>query len=383
MSAARCIKFVSGGGAPLCISGGRIIAAGEMPATSMVDLGGDRLLPGLINGHDHLQLNNFPRLKFRDRYADAGEWIGELEARRGSHLALAAAAAVPRERRLRLGALKNLLAGVTTVLHHDPLYPELLDADFPVRVLSGYGWSHSLGVAGIDAVVRSHRDTEPTRLWFIHAGEGVSEVAAREFSTLEAAGCLTANTRLIHGVAFGEAQCRRLVELGAGVIWCPASNEFLFGETLRSKELIASGRLALGSDSRLTGSRDLLEELQVAHDTGLVPVEDLEPLVTRVAARLFGLHDRGTLEPGSLADLLVLPADLPLWRAARADIRCVLLGGRMMYGDADYARQLMAPGEALPVIVDGRPKMLLAPLARTLAETREPGVQLSREGRAA
>ncbi len=383
MNASGCTWFVNGAGLPLCVREGRIAAAGEAPPTCVVDLDGDRLLPGLINAHDHLQLNNFPRLKFRDRYSEVGEWIADLEARRGSHRVLAAAAAVPRELRSRLGGLKNLLAGVTTVAHHDPLYPELLAADFPVRVLAGYGWSHSLGVAGIDSVIRSHRDTPGTSSWFIHAGEGVTEAMAQEFDTLDAAACVTANARLIHGVAFGEAHWRRVSARGAGVIWCPASNDFLFGSTFRSRELIESGRVALGSDSRLTGSRDLLEELRVAQQTGLVAVDELEPLVTRVAAKLLGLRDRGTLDPGSLADLLVLPGDLPLWRATRADLRCVMLGGRMMYGDARYAQQLMAPGEALPVSVDGRPKVLLASLAQLLSAAFEPGVQPACAGRAA
>jgi cytosine/adenosine deaminase-related metal-dependent hydrolase len=383
MNAMDCIGFVNGGSLPLGIRAGRIVAAGGTAPAAVVDLDGDRLLPGLINAHDHLQLNNFPRLKFRDRYTEVGEWIADLEANRQTHRELADAAAVPRELRLRMGGLKNLLAGVTTVAHHDPLYPELLAADFPVRVLAGYGWSHSLGVTGIDAVIRSHRHTPATSPWFIHAGEGVSEAMAREFETLDNAGCLTANARLIHGVAFDEHSCRRLAARGAGLIWCPASNEFLFGRTLRCRDLIEGGSVALGSDSRLSGSRDLLEELQAAQRTGLVADEQLEPLVTRTAAKLLGLHDRGTLDPGSLADLLVLPGDLPLWRATRADVRCVMLGGRMLYGDSRYARQLMAPGEALAVTVDGRPKVLLAGLARLLPEAREPGVQQVLAGRAA
>jgi cytosine/adenosine deaminase-related metal-dependent hydrolase len=383
MSNADCTWFVNGAGLPLCVRAGRIAATGEAPPTSVVDLEGDRLLPGLINAHDHLQLNNFPRLKFRDRYTEVSDWIADLEARREGHRALADAAAVPRALRLRLGALKNLLAGVTTVVHHDPLYPELQAADFPVRVLATYGWSHSLGVAGLDAVIRSHRETPRDAPWFIHAGEGVSEAMARELDVLEGAGCLTANARLIHCVAFGAYPCRRISAAGAGVIWCPASNDFLFGRTLRSRELIEGGRVALGSDSRLTGSRDLLEELRAAQQTGLVSVDELEPLVTSAAAKLLGTTDRGTLGQGSLADLLILPGNLPLWRATRADVRCVLIGGRMVYGDARYARQLLAPGEALPVIVDGHSKMLLAPLAQLLSEGHEPSVRLACAGRAA
>src|SRR5882757_4779450 len=43
------------------IEGRRIAALGADPhaGDSIVDLEGDRVLPGLINAHDHLQLNSF------------------------------------------------------------------------------------------------------------------------------------------------------------------------------------------------------------------------------------------------------------------------------------------------------------------------------------
>jgi hypothetical protein len=43
---------------------------------------------------------------------------------------------VPREERLLIGGVKNLLSGVTTVAHHDPLYSCLQEATFPVRVVT-------------------------------------------------------------------------------------------------------------------------------------------------------------------------------------------------------------------------------------------------------
>ena len=47
------------------IAGSRIAAVGEPPEAHDrgLDLAGDRLLPGLINAHDHLALNHLPRLE--------------------------------------------------------------------------------------------------------------------------------------------------------------------------------------------------------------------------------------------------------------------------------------------------------------------------------
>jgi cytosine/adenosine deaminase-related metal-dependent hydrolase len=355
---------------------GRVASVGAppVPGDIVVELHGDRVLPGLINAHDHLQLNNFPRLKYRETHLNVSEWIADIAAHRETDTRLTEPHAVVRDARLWHGAVKNLLSGVTTVVHHDPLYPVLRTPGFPVRVLADYGWAHSLALDGNDTVRRSHRSTPGNWPWFIHAGEGVDEEAGREFAVLESMGCVTANARFIHGVAFDAAARARLAEARAGLIWCPASNLFLFGKTADISGLIGHARVALGSDSRLSGSNDLLSELREAHASGLVPEAVLETLVTTASASLLRLPDRGLLREGALADIVVLPRDMPLWKATRADLRCVMLGGIMAYGDLDYARSLMPAGSATDVTVDGKPKRLQRSLVEFLRhETLETG----------
>ena len=63
--------------------------------------------------------------------------------------------------------------------------------------------------------------------------------------------------------------------------------------------------IALGSDSRLTGARDLLEELNAAAER--VAPEALVRMVTGSAARLLRLSDAGDLRPGNPADFIVVP----------------------------------------------------------------------------
>ncbi|HEU4590686.1 MAG TPA: hypothetical protein VFS13_07240, partial [Steroidobacteraceae bacterium] len=192
--------------------GARIATLDAAPCSGdiVVDAAGDRFLPGLINAHDHLQLNNFPRLKYREAHADVGEWIADIDARRTTDRAIAEPASLSRASRLLVGGIKNILSGVTTVAHHDRFDPLLDAAGFPCRVLAEYGWSHSLGLDGDEAVRASYRATPRKIPWFIHAGEGLSAAARDEFARLDRLGCVGPNTRLIHGVAFSVEQRARL-----------------------------------------------------------------------------------------------------------------------------------------------------------------------------
>jgi cytosine/adenosine deaminase-related metal-dependent hydrolase len=370
------------------IAGSRIASVGEPPASSdrVLDLAGGRLLPGLINAHDHLPLNHLPRLEPARRYRHVREWIAEVERRRRVDAVLKAAVEVPLAERLLLGGVKNLLSGVTTVAHHDPLYPSLCELRYPVRVITRYGWAHSLYVEGEAKVSESHRRTPTDWPWIIHVAEGADEEAREEFWRLDRLGCLRANTVIVHGVALEAPERRRLTAAAAGLVWCPSSNLHLFGMSADVAELLSEGRVALGTDSRLSGSRDLLEELRAAAQQSALSSATLEALATRDAARLLRLADCGRVAPGARADLLVLPAGVALERLPRADIRLVMVGGVALYGDLDLAYALGSCARWAVVRVDGRPKALEAVLAARLRrlDVGEPGLELTAvSGRAA
>ena len=372
----------------LRVQGSRIAGVDVRPdaADIVVDLQGDRLLPGLINAHDHLQLNNLAALETRKIYRHARDWISEVDARRRTDPQFEAGVAVPRDERLLLGAVKNLLSGATTVAHHDPLYPFLTHADCPVAVLRNYGWSHSLYIDGEPRVAESFRATPADWPWIVHAAEGLNAEAGGEFERLDALGCVQANSLLVHGIALDAKQRARLVDGGAGLIWCPSSNMRLFGSTAQVGDLAARHRVALGTDSRLSGSRDLLEELRIAAQLGEVAEECLEDLVTAAAAKLLRLNDRGALRAGLRADLLVLPAGARLGKASRRDVRLVMVEGVARFGEAEYARCASPGTEWTPVWVDGVPKMLDEQISKRLAQGcgGEPGLEIPRmTGRAA
>jgi cytosine/adenosine deaminase-related metal-dependent hydrolase len=386
-------------------TGGMVADAGADAPTIQLD--GHLVFPALVNAHDHLHVNAIPPLPAPGPFPNSYAWAAAF----GAHFsdpAVAAAVAVPAAVRCWQGGLKNVLAGATTVAHHDPWDPVLDDARFPVRLLRRFGWCHSLGQAPRDGltgalvdrmarrlgggprfgppVARSFAETPSGAPWIIHLAEGTDEVARGELAALDARGCLAEKTVLVHGVGLGEAGIARVVERGAAVVWCPSSNLALLGATLAPRRLFDAGRLALGTDARLSGARDLLDELRVAAAHGDLTPAELVRLATADGARLLRMAEIGALAPGRRADLVVVRADggdpfARLLACRRADLRAVVRDGRPAVADPDLADWFAAAGvEAVPVILDGRPKLLAAELARPEALALEPGLVAQRGG---
>ena len=370
------------------------IDAPPSPGDEVVDLEGAHVLPGLINGHDHLELNHYGPLKRRARYENASAWIDDLRPALNDDPAIVRNRAHPLSARVFIGGLKNLLAGVTTVAHHNPLYRECR-RHVPVRVVEPFGWAHSFalerqpvganGELGGDVRARC-RETPPEIPFVVHAAEGVDEAAAAELDRLAASGCLRPNTVLVHGVALTPDRWAAIAASGASLVWCPASNDFLFGRTAPVRECLdrepaRARQIALGTDSRITGARDLLDEMRLAVASGVTAAEVLR-MVTESAARIFRLRSGGAIVRGAPADLIVLPplastAADALLRASRADLALVVVGGRPMVGSPALAAVFAARGLAtVPIAIDGRVRLIDRRLARTITACpiREPGI---------
>ncbi|MET3651285.1 amidohydrolase family protein [Dyella japonica] len=367
---------------PLLIRGGRIDAS--LPAWAhRIDLRDHLIFPGLINAHEHLQVNTVPPLATGEVFPNSYAWIEAFQAH-FSDEAVTAALRVPKALRMRHGALKNLLAGTTFVAHHDPWHEALDMLDFPVALLRDYGWSYALGWSSYGPPVQqSFAQTPVDRPWIIHLAEGTDAVAQAELAHLDELGCLAAHSVLVHGVGLREHDIDRIIERGAGVVWCPTSNERLLGRTLRPRKLADAGRLALGTDSRLSGSRDLLEELRsVAVRCELTPQQVLA-LVSTDAARMLRMPWRGHLDAGAHADLVIVEdrgghEEWSLIGLERSQIRAVVRDGLPRIADPDFADWFAVAGvETVPVLLDGRPKLLAKSLADPALLALEPGLEFA------
>lgn len=221
-----------------------------------LDLAGYRILPGLINAHDHLEFNLFPRLG-KGPYPNATQWAEDIykpaEPPVSDHLR------VPKHLRLLWGGLKNLLSGVTTVCHHNS-YDLVFDAPrFPVRVVKRFGWAHSLRFS--PDLAERFRATPEDWPFVIHLGEATDAGGAREIYRLDEMGALTDRTVLVHAVALDREGLDLVRRRGASIVWCPSSNLFTLGRTLEGGALEG---VALGTDSALTGAGDMLDEIAIA-----------------------------------------------------------------------------------------------------------------------
>ena len=338
-----------------------------------IDLHGFMVLPGLINAHDHLEFALFPRLG-KGGYKNFVEWADDIH--RPAASPIAEHRRVPREVRLWWGGIRNLLCGVTSVGHHNPFEPDVFTDEFVVRVLRDYGWAHSLPLdpgAGVKKLA-----TPEGQPFFIHLAEGVDEECAQEVFALDRAGGLDQNTVIIHGLGLGHEGMQLLLSTSAGLIWCPSSNLFLFGKTLSPQEIGGLPNVAIGSDSPLTASGDLLDEVHCASQLLQSPADVIYEYVTRQPAKLLHLRNgEGKLRIGGLADLIAVrntgltPAET-LLTLSHCDVDLVLLGGRVQLASEELMRRLPAGlCEGLqPLAMEGVVRWIRAPLDRLFAQTR-------------
>jgi cytosine/adenosine deaminase-related metal-dependent hydrolase len=279
---------------------GRYIRFGGTGLARAVDMHGFLILPGLINAHDHLEFNLFPRLGGR-RYRNATEWAADIyhpeQAPLKQHLQ------IPKPVRLLWGGLKNLLAGVTSVSHHNPYNAAVFEHRYPVRVIRRFGWAHSLKFCS--NVGERFRETPRDAPFLIHAGEGSDDEARRELHRLDEKGALGPSTVIIHGVALQKEEICLLKARGSSVVWCPSSNHFILGKTLSTEVLQSGIPVALGNDSALTAEGDFLDELAAARRH--TDVCRLYEMVTEKAARIFQLNSgEGSIREGGVADLVIV-----------------------------------------------------------------------------
>jgi cytosine/adenosine deaminase-related metal-dependent hydrolase len=357
------------------LSVGKQVTSRPVADAQQVDLDGYTIFPGFINAHDHLELNHYPRTKFRERYDNAHQWGEDVNARLNDS-PFRELRAHSLDDRLFIGGLKNLLCGATTVAHHNLPHKALFRRDFPVRVVRRYGWAHSLHFSSDAEIRASYAATPQDAPWMIHLAEGTDATAQGEYARLKALGCVGANTVLIHGVGLSTED---LEHQPTALVWCPSSNLYLLGQTV-APSIFKRAWVVLGSDSRLTADGDLMDEMRIARQTyPTLDSIDLLYMVTTTPAAILRLKDAGHLRPGAQGDFIVVRGGASrrkvLEDAQRADLALVVRGGVPQIGDVDVmAKFVDVP--TVPALLDGHEKEIHRALAQRLVRCKlqEPGL---------
>jgi cytosine/adenosine deaminase-related metal-dependent hydrolase len=360
------------------IQDGRITSLHPPPSKNTIDLTGNLVLPGLINAHDHLAFNLFPLLG-HPPYTNATDWARDVyqpdqspvrEHRR-----------VSRKTRLTWGAIKNLISGVTTVANHDPDPPRSFGPSFPVNVAKQTGWAHSLEFT--PDIVKRFGATPRDWPFILHLGEATDPSGEAEIFQLDRMGLLNERTVIVHGVALNSRGFALMKKRRASLITCPVSNLFTLRRTLKRAAFATGVPIALGTDSALTATGDLLDALRAARAIWNLSAANLYRMVTVNAARALRLNDgQGEIREGGVADLLIVPDTGASPARSLIDLRAIqmsIISGNIRLVANRLARHAAPSFES--ITVEGRGRMLidarLADLYRETASELGPGFKLA------
>ena len=364
-------------GGIVAIDGGRITAVMDQRAgirdQAVRDLGDVVVMPGLVNAHIHLELSWLrgrvpPAAKFTD-------WVKQLVAtRRGVERADDPGVLQPLRSAIReaqacgtvaVGDISNSLAspgpiqaaGLDGVVFHELLgFKErdgsLIARTHDARAGAGAGGKVRISLAPhapystapeLFQAIRATVDQSPCGIMSVHLGESPEETeflasgtgpwrgmleligvwrddwaipACGPVEYLDRLGVIDARTLVVHGVQFDNAALARLAAIGATLVTCPRSNQWVGVGGPPIERFYRSGvAIAVGTDS-LASVEDLNLFSELAAMRRIAPAVRAAKLLesaTLIGARALGLDgELGSLTPGKRAEILAIQLPGPV-----------------------------------------------------------------------
>ncbi len=322
-------------------------------SNSQLDFKTAIVYPTLINSHDHMIGNWYPKAGTHRPYINSHIWVedmkqtesvlernkiwvndGSFDLMKGEAPLLAL-----------IGAYKNIFSGCTVVQDHGPNQTIKYYDLFPINILRNYRQCHSLTLGNWWGGLTPNEEWKLTKLkepFIIHLGEGFDEVTRNEFSKLMEMGLLQPNTIIVHGVSLTKQEIRQCADAGSTLCWCPSSNFYLLDKTLDIETCLEYGlNVILGTDSSLSGSINLFDEIHTAHQKfphismmkifEMVTVNAEKALFLPESERSSHIHSESILIMDSLDD----DPYLNLTKVKSMNIKLMLYKGKPIYGDAE------------------------------------------------
>jgi 5-methylthioadenosine/S-adenosylhomocysteine deaminase len=367
----------------------RLISESKPEMSNAIEINtGGIIFPGLIDLHNHVSFNVFPRWQPERLFSDGYEWrtTPEYISRvRGPYDQL-----VNNNHFCDMntyGELRALVGGTTSILatasascirglvrnldHSSGFYrwPEF-DEQHIRNEIEMRAETDPATITSVQSFLAESR----SEAFFIHLVQGVDTTSLDEFYFAQSQGVLTDKTAIIHGIALGPAEFSAMHDAGVALVWSPRSNIELYGETANIGAALDAGvQIALAPDWAITGSSNMLDELHYAaawnteNLSGRLTDQQLVMMITSIPAEIAGIDDKvGTLQTGLYADLLVIFGDRndpnrALIQAQAGDVQLVFIGGQPIYGAPNFMESFWNISELNEVNVDGVTKMVKMP----------------------
>ena len=325
------------------------------------------VLPGLINSHDHLDFNLFPRLGnlIYESYIDWGSDIQKQDKKTIEKIL-----EIPKHLRVQWGIYKNLLNGVTTVVHHG----EYLQIENPI--IDVFQSCYSLHSVGREKnwKLKLNMPFAKHQPYVLHVGEGTNKESCEEINQLIHWNLFKRQLIGVHGVSMSFQQAKAFKAL----IWCPDSNFFLLGATAAIDQLKKQTKILFGTDSTVSASWNLWEQLRLARKTKLLSDGELIDTLTVSPASTWKLNAPGRMNKGNKADILIARIkdhdDLinGFFQVNPADILAVFKRGQIVLLDESLYQQgqQCLTNDFTKVYIDGYCKYLKGNLAGLVKEIK-------------
>jgi len=289
--------------------------------------------PGLINSHEHLEFNLFPKIGNR-LYSDCTEWAIDINKHNREQIDIIKK--VPLELSYKWGLYKNLICGVTTVINHGDNI-KVRYKNLP-EVYYKFNYLHSIK---FEKIWKVKILLTPNRLPFvIHIGEGINEESITEINKLIKWNILGRDLIGVHNIAANEKQCKHF----KAIVWCPDSNLFLFNKTANIPILKSHTNILFGSDSTLTADWNFWNHLRLAKDLKYLTDVELFLSVSEIASKVWGLKTKGKIEINKSADIVICKKKLKnnwgsFYSINPEDILLITKNGNVVFIDSEIILQ--------------------------------------------
>jgi hypothetical protein len=166
-----------------------------------------------------------------------------------------------------------------------------------------------------------------------------------------------------------------------GLVWCPASNLFLLGQTAAIDKLKDRTRIVFGTDSTVSSPWNIWEHLRQARATGMAGDAELYNMLTSTPAALWELGKTGSIQKGYDADLVIsrkkngLSGFDAFYATDPEDILAVIHRGEIQLLDSNVYNAFPSKGNTLKSLTyfsfNGTEKYVLGEIGKLMSGQEE------------